>query len=89
LIGRLLRAWILTGILDGLFSSALNAFAYGSTVKRLWQGVASTVFGAAALEQDSMAWVGLAMHFGVAFTWSAILLLAHKQSNCPAVYCAA
>lgn len=81
MIGRLLRAWILTAILDGLFSSALNVFAYGSTVKRLWQGVASTVFGAAALERDSMAWVGLAMHVGVAFTWSAIFLLVYKQSN--------
>jgi len=81
LLGRLPRAWILTAILDGLFSSALSVFAYGSTVKRLWQGVASTVFGAAALEQDSMAWVGLAMHFGVALAWSAIFLLAHKQSD--------
>ena len=81
MIGRLLRAWILTAILDGLFSSALNALAYGSTVKRLWQGVASTLFGAAALEQDSMVWVGLAMHFAVAFTWSAIFLLAYQQSN--------
>jgi uncharacterized membrane protein YagU involved in acid resistance len=81
MIGRLLRAWMLTAILDGLFSSALNVFAYGSTVKRLWQGVASTVFGAAALEQDTMAWVGLAMHFGVALTWSAVFLLAYKQSN--------
>ena len=73
--GRLLRAWILTAILDGLFSSALNVFAYGSSVSRLWQGVASTVFGAAALEQDSMAWAGLAMHFGVAFAWSAVFLV--------------
>ena len=81
MIGRLLRAWMLTAVLDGLFSSALNAFAYGSTVKRLWQGVASTVFGAAALEQDSMAWIGLAMHVGVAFAWSAIFLFAYKQSN--------
>ena len=81
MIGRLLRAWILTAVLDGLFSSVLNVFAYGSTVKRLWQGVASTVFGAAALEQDSMAWVGLAMHVGVALTWSTIFLLAYKQSN--------
>lgn len=79
--GRLLRAWILTAILDGLFSSALNVFAYGSSVSRLWQGVASTVFGAAALEQDSMAWAGLAMHFGVAFAWSAIFLVAYLQSN--------
>ena len=81
MIGRLLRAWILTAILDGLFSSALSVFAYGSTVKRLWQGVAATVFGAAAVRQDSMAWVGLAMHFGVALTWSALFLLAHQQSN--------
>jgi hypothetical protein len=77
-IGRLARATILTAICDGLFSSALSVFAYGSTVKRLWQGVASVPFGADALQRDSMMWVGIAMHVGVAFAWSALFLVLYE-----------
>jgi hypothetical protein len=76
-IRRLAGATILTAICDGLFSSTLNVFAYGSTVKRLWQGVASMLFGAGALQQDSMAWVGLAMHVGVALAWSTVFLILY------------
>jgi uncharacterized membrane protein YagU involved in acid resistance len=77
-IGRLARATILTALCDAVFSSTLNVFAYGSTVKRLWQGVASVVFGANALQQDSMAWVGLAMHVGVAFAWATVFLILYE-----------
>lgn len=77
MVGRLARATVLTAICDGLFSSTLNVFAYGSTVKRLWQGVAAVLFGANALERDSMVWVGLAMHVGVALAWSALFLLLY------------
>jgi hypothetical protein len=69
------RAWLVTGITDGLFSSLLAAFFYGSTVTRLWQGVASVPLGAGALNGGlRTAAIGLAMHFGVAFAWSAIFL---------------
>jgi hypothetical protein len=78
-IGRLARATILTAICDGVFSSTLNVLAYGSTVKRLWQGVASTVFGANALQQDAMAWVGVAMHAGVALAWSTVFLILYES----------
>jgi len=48
-----LKPWLLaglvTGITDGLFSSVLAAFVYGSTVTRLWQGVASVLLGPDAL----------------------------------------
>ena len=43
---RLLRAWLLTSVSDAIFSSVLSAVFYGSTVGRLWQGVAATAFGA-------------------------------------------
>jgi hypothetical protein len=47
---------------------------YGSTVTRLWQGVASTVLGKSAFTGGTRtALIGLAMHFGVAFAWSAVL----------------
>jgi len=72
---RLLRAGITTGIVDGLFSGILAQFFYGSTAVRLFQGVAATLLGNAALEGGARtAAIGLAMHFGVAFGWSAVFL---------------
>jgi hypothetical protein len=71
-----LRAGLVTGVTDGLFSSALAAFVYGSTVTRLWQGVASVLLGAAAFDGGARtAAIGLAMHFGVAFAWSGVFLV--------------
>ena len=77
---RLARAGLLTALVDGLFSSVLAQFAYGSSVKRLFQGVAATLFGSGAMENDSMALAGVLMHVGVAFTWSAIFLILHERS---------
>jgi hypothetical protein len=44
-MSRLVRAGLLTGVVDGLFSSVLSAVFYGSTVSRLFQGVAAVVLG--------------------------------------------
>ncbi len=75
-VSRLLRAGLLTGIVDGTFSSVLNVVAYGSTVTRLFQGVASTLLGSQAFEGGtSTALAGVVMHFGVAFAWSAVFVL--------------
>jgi hypothetical protein len=82
LIARLLRAGLLTAVTDGLFSSVLAAFFYGSTVTRLWQGVASVLLGAAAFEGGSRtAAIGVVMHVGVAFGWSAVFLLLVLSSS--------
>jgi hypothetical protein len=82
LIARLLRAGLTTAVIDGLFSSALAAFVYGSTVTRLWQGVASVLLGAGAFEGGSrMAAIGVLMHVGVAFGWSATFLLLVLSSS--------
>lgn len=79
---RLLRAGLLTGITDGLFSSVLAAFFYGSTVMRLWQGVAAVPLGATALEGGTRtAAIGLLIHFGVAFAWSALFLVLTLSSS--------
>ena len=81
LLLQLVRAGLVTGVVDALFSSALAAFVYGSTVTRLWQGVASTLLGAAAFDGGTRsAAVGLAMHVGVAFAWSAVFLAAYLSS---------
>jgi hypothetical protein len=73
---RLVRAGLLTAITDGLFSSALSVAFYHSTVERLFQGVASTVLGSDAMNGGwPTALVGVLMHVGVAFGWSAVFLL--------------
>jgi hypothetical protein len=70
---RVVRAGVLTGIIDGLFSSALSVLAYGSTVQRLFQGVAATLLGQRAFEGGTLTFLlGVVMHFGVAFGWSAV-----------------
>ena len=72
-VNRLLRAGLLTGVTDGLFSSLLNVFAYRSTVARLFQGVASVLIGPRAFEGGAATVaLGVLMHFGVAFAWSAV-----------------
>lgn len=73
---RLIRAGVLTGIVDGLFSSVLSVAAYGSTVTELFQFVASTLIGPAAFDGGSRtALLGVALHFAVAFGWSAVFML--------------
>jgi hypothetical protein len=73
---RLALAGFVTAIVDGLFSSVLSVAFYHSTVARLFQGVASVLLGPDALAGGMRtAAVGLLMHFGVAFGWSAVFLL--------------
>jgi hypothetical protein len=77
---RLALAGALTGVIDGLFSSVLSVAFYHSTVQRLFQGVASTLLGANALNGGGRTFaIGVLMHFGVAFGWSAVFLLIVKR----------
>jgi hypothetical protein len=74
-LSRLLRAGLLTGLSDGLFASVMSVVASGSTVTRLWQGVASVLLGIEAFNGGRRtALIGLLMHFGVAFGWSTVFL---------------
>lgn len=76
-----LAAGLATGVSDGLFSSVLNVAFYHSTVTRLWQGVASVLLGKSAFDGGARtAGIGLLMHFGVAFTWTAVFLTAVNLS---------
>jgi len=62
---------IVTGIIDGLFSSVLSVAFYHSTVARLFQGVASVLVGPEALKGGTRTMLlGILMQFGVAFAWS-------------------
>ena len=81
-VSRLLRAGLLTGIIDGLFSSTLATLFYGSTATRLFQGVAATLLGREALNGGTpTALLGVLMHFGVAFGWSAVFLFLVERSS--------
>ena len=64
------------------WTSALAAVVYRSGVRRLWQGVASVLLGVAAFDGGARtAAIGLAMHFGVAFAWSAVFLVLALASS--------
>jgi hypothetical protein len=74
-LSRFVRAGLATAIIDGLFSSVLNVAAYGSTVSRLFQGVAATLVGSSALTGGAgTTALGVLMHCGVAFAWSALFV---------------
>jgi len=80
-LSRLARSGLLTGLTDGLFSSVLNVAFYHSTVARLFQGVASVPLGRGALDGGAQtAALGVLIHFGVAFGWSAVFLLLVSRS---------
>jgi hypothetical protein len=81
ILTRLIRAGVTTAIVDGLFSSVLSAFFYSSTVARLFQGVASTLMGPGALTGGNRAMIiGMLMHVGVAFGWSAVFIFGVMRS---------
>jgi uncharacterized membrane protein YagU involved in acid resistance len=79
---RVIRAGVLLAVVDGAFSGILSAFFYNSTVTRLFQGVASTLLGKGALDGGTQtAVIGVLMHIGVAFGWSAVFLLIAMRSE--------
>jgi hypothetical protein len=67
-------------VIDGSWAIALTFF-YGRSQARLWQGIAATLFGDGMLEGGAAAVaLGIAMHVGVAFGWSAVFLLLATRS---------
>ncbi|TAK16788.1 MAG: hypothetical protein EPO35_04670 [Acidobacteria bacterium] len=78
-VPQFVRAGLLTAVIDGVFSSVLSRFFYGSTVTRLWQQVASVLLGPDAIDSGRRAAaIGLAMHLSVAFTWTLVFLVLLK-----------
>lgn len=76
-----MRSWLLTAVIDGLFASFLSAVLYQTTVARLWQRVASTLIGSSAYDGGTgTVLLGLLVHIGVAFGWSADFLLLVRRS---------
>ena len=79
-LSRVVCAGFATAIIDGLFSSVLSVAAYGSTVPRLFQGVASTVVDSSTIGGNSATALGILMHFCVAFGWAALFVLVVMRS---------
>ena len=78
---RVVRAWLSLGVVDLLWAIALS-LCYGRPAMSAFTGVA-----AVALAPEWMpaltpsAALGVALHFGVAFTWATIyLVLQHRSS---------
>ena len=81
-LSRLVVAGLTTTLIDGLFSSILSVAFYGSTVSRLFQGVASTLIGSDAFNGGARTTaLGMLMHCGVAFAWSAIFIFVIMRSG--------
>jgi hypothetical protein len=75
ILRTLLRAWLAIAVIDGVFATLLPAVAYGAPLGRVWQGVASTLLGPSAMQGGGRTMlVGLLMHAGVAFVWTAVFL---------------
>jgi hypothetical protein len=80
-VQAVIPVWLVTAAWDFLCATALSVFAYHTTFARLWQGVASTVLGPAALDGGAKTVaVGIALHLAVAFTWSALFVAIARVS---------
>ena len=74
-VQAVIPVWLVTAAWDFLCATALSVFGYHTTVAHLWQGVASTVLGPAAIDGGAKpVAVGIALHLAVAFTWSALFV---------------
>lgn len=74
-LSRFVFAGLATAIIDGLFSSILSVAFYGSTVSRLFQGVAAVLVGSSAFTGGARTTaLGMLMHCGVGFGWSAVFV---------------
>ncbi|MEP6620525.1 MAG: hypothetical protein ABJE47_14460 [bacterium] len=82
-LSRYMLAGAATGVSDAIFATVFNAVRTGSLdLLRVWQGVASVLIGKSALTGGaSSALLGLAMHFCVAYFWTAVFLVLIRQSH--------
>lgn len=80
-VRAVLVTWLVTAAWDFVCATLLGVFAYGSTVSRFWQGVASVPFGPSVFQMGWRGTVrGLVLHVLVAFVWSTIFVVALNSS---------
>jgi hypothetical protein len=72
----LLRAWLTITVVDGIFATLLPVVAYGQPLGRVWQGVASVLLGAGAMQGGvrTIA-IGLVMHAATALAWTTVFMI--------------
>lgn len=82
ILERWIRTGVAVGISDAIFASSLALLVPPyATLYRLWQGVASVPFGKGMIGAGlPAALLGLVTHFGVAFFWSGLFVLALRAS---------
>lgn len=76
----LMPVWAVTAVWDGICASLLSILAYGTSFSALWQGVATALPGGAVFEGTTGVLVGLLLHVLVAFTWSAVFVIALSRA---------
>ena len=75
-LSALARSGIAAGVSDFIFASVANGLINHRTPIRVFQGVTSVPFGRGALNGGTRTFLlGVAIHFCVAFFWSAVYLL--------------
>lgn len=80
LINAILMSGLLVGILDGLAAITHAFIARGTSPVRVFQYIASGVFGREAFSGDSsMAWIGLFFHLFIALCWTALFFLLYRS----------
>ena len=90
LLGALLPVWLVTAVWDAICATALSVFAYGTSAAGVWQGVASTVLGPAALQGGARTVAaGLALHTALfvaaAWAWPALRRAVRTRGGALAV----
>ena len=80
-IRAVIPVWLVTAVWDFICATALSVFAYHGTAAHLWQGVASTLLGATAIDGGARPIaIGILLHLAVAFTWSAVFIAIARMS---------
>ena len=75
-LSALVRSGVAVGVSDFVFASVANGLINHRTPIRVFQGVASVPLGRGALNGGTRTFLlGVAIHFCVAFFWSAVYLL--------------
>lgn len=75
ILRTLVRAWLLTALVDWIYATTMPVVAYGASLGRVWLGVASVLLGPSAMQGGARTMlVGTLMHLGVAIAWTALFL---------------
>ncbi len=78
----LAKSTVAVGVIDGIFAIAANSLTMKSNPMRVFQGIASVVFGRSVFDGGIATTMrGVAMHFAVAMFWSGVYLIMTRNSR--------